>query len=608
MNMRAPGVGGPGGPNIRGPMGAGIREVGPASLRPPGPMGPPFRGRSGDWATGPPPPQQQWDRPNRMGPDEGSGWSGGEGGGGGEGAGPRDGGNQWNAPNKRMMHNMPPPGGQDQNWSAPRPGGSMMSPGGDHPPHQGGGPPFVRPPMVNLHRPPPASPGMIGAPRPPLGHPPPSSHMPGPRHPSMPGGGVEGAAGKRPPPPLGRGLSGRLGAPPNLSKPPPNLNKPPPASHTQGDVKKSLPPPATSPKPVNKPAGEERSNSEAPPSANVSTRDLLQDIDDLSDFSDDTDDLLNQDGGAVITEDHPTPSAEKKKSPVRPTTVDSNVAGATTPTTITESPSLAAAVLAGSNNDTFEEEETMDLEEISDDDLEDERQAKFNVCDALTINWSALAPSSHKSQTTTPSVGGVMSKFSTAAILSRIGVSTKYARSDVISGVLTKCSAVPGLGLHNVPFKDESIENGDSKTTMSDENRRVVEANDQRDIKIEEMEDDETTEETDETKNEVSQESALSSDERKKKVVVPAVVCNTGVVTLLKFKPLHLNSDARISGHPCETADDEKTLKKEVKLDTEAVNFLPSPSEEILQFDANSVALSAQRDINIRLVVIFFLE
>ncbi|CAL4094534.1 unnamed protein product [Meganyctiphanes norvegica] len=157
----------------------------------------------------------------------------------------------------------------------------------------------------------------------------------------------------------------------------------------------------------------------------------LQDtVETFSDFSDDADDILNQEVVGSMHDEESRGGA----SAVGGAGGDNSVGGPAT-----DSMAAAAVVDAASYEDLLEE--PCDFEEISDDELEDDRQAKFSVADALDINWAMLAadsrpvePNPDEAQAT-----GALARFNTANLFKRIGVSTKYARPHVIEAITKAC-------------------------------------------------------------------------------------------------------------------------------------------------------------------------
>lgn len=142
----------------------------------------------------------------------------------------------------------------------------------------------------------------------------------------------------------------------------------------------------------------------------------LQEKDTFSDISDDADDILNQEVGGYNDDDSRNLSSSQLED-------SRNLSRENGP----------------SYDDLLDDEEAIHLEEISDDELEEDRQAKFNVAGALDINWASLVrdtPATHE-----VAAGTALKRFSPAHLLARIGVSTRYARKEVIEKVRAVCAA-----------------------------------------------------------------------------------------------------------------------------------------------------------------------
>ncbi|RXG58943.1 hypothetical protein Avbf_09651 [Armadillidium vulgare] len=163
-------------------------------------------------------------------------------------------------------------------------------------------------------------------------------------------------------------------------------------------------------------------------SLNISSEPVLIEKDNFSDFSDDPDDILNQETMFSIcyTVDDEAADATKES----PTELLARFVGLyyEEKTAIKEGPSY---------EEILDEEERMDLEEISDEEFEDEKQAKFSVADALDINWSSLI--SDERARPPPIQGSALKRFRPLHLLARLGVSTKYARPEVLQKVTVEC-------------------------------------------------------------------------------------------------------------------------------------------------------------------------
>ncbi|KAK4327878.1 hypothetical protein Pmani_001685 [Petrolisthes manimaculis] len=159
-----------------------------------------------------------------------------------------------------------------------------------------------------------------------------------------------------------------------------------------------------------------RPDSPSPAPAEPDT--ALQEKDTFSDISDDADDILNQEVGGFIDED----SRNVSTSQIEPET--RNISRDNGP----------------SYDDLLDEEEETHFEEISDDELEEDRQAKFNVAGALDINWAVLVRDSAKSPAANEvAAGTALKRFQAHHLLARLGVSSRFARPEVVKKIRDAC-------------------------------------------------------------------------------------------------------------------------------------------------------------------------
>ncbi|XP_071519381.1 uncharacterized protein [Panulirus ornatus] len=160
-----------------------------------------------------------------------------------------------------------------------------------------------------------------------------------------------------------------------------------------------------------------RRRTESPTAAAVEADTTLQEKDTFSDISDDVDDILNQEVGGFNDEDSRNLCSSQIED---------------------------ARNLSHENgplyDDLLEEEEETHLEEISDDELEEDRQAKFSVADALDINWALLVRDSSQVATNEVAAGTALKRFSAPHLLARLGVSSRFARPEVIQQIKEACS------------------------------------------------------------------------------------------------------------------------------------------------------------------------
>ncbi|MPC30339.1 hypothetical protein E2C01_023600 [Portunus trituberculatus] len=85
-----------------------------------------------------------------------------------------------------------------------------------------------------------------------------------------------------------------------------------------------------------------------------------------------------------------------------------------------------------------EEDEETHLEEISDDELEEDRQAKFNVAGALDINWAVLVRDTNKPSTNEVAAGTALKRFKAPHLLARLGVSTRLNKRFLCTSTETE--------------------------------------------------------------------------------------------------------------------------------------------------------------------------
>ncbi|XP_018011630.1 uncharacterized protein LOC108668882 [Hyalella azteca] len=239
----------------------------------------------------------------------------------------------------------------------------------------------------------------------------------------------------------------------------------------------------------------------------------------------------------------------------------------------------------------------------------------------------------------------------------------RYARPAVIGAVLARCRALPGPGLHHVITHDCEEGNGKEEKFSPippSEDQIPTTAKEVEPIHPDQKLDEKLTQDTamdvkmeamdvDEVKN-LTHDSTQENYNKNvdEKTVVPAVVCNAGVVKLLRFRPLvcsstgicgrknveigdifipkdgnckksrEIDGNLKNSGKKStEINEDFKNLQEERKdyqgsagggeRDGEVTGGdggglveAVAPGEEVLMMDTGSVALSARQDIRIR--------
>lgn len=205
----------------------------------------------------------------------------------------------------------------------------------------------------------------------------------------------------------------------------PSPAPPQPPEEEVATVAAAPPPPATSAETTAPPPPPEGAAATAPPAPQQSpapetttTTAALQEKDTFSDISDDVDDILNQEVGGFNEDDSRNISSSQ----------------------IEESRNLSRDN-GPSYEELVEEDEETHLEEISDDELEEDRQAKFNVAGALDINWAVLVRDTNKPATNEVAAGTALKRFKAPHLLARLGVSTRFARPEVVQSIRESCAA-----------------------------------------------------------------------------------------------------------------------------------------------------------------------
>ncbi|XP_013182926.2 zinc finger CCCH domain-containing protein 13 [Amyelois transitella] len=180
--------------------------------------------------------------------------------------------------------------------------------------------------------------------------------------------------------------------------------------------------------------------------------------DDLSEISDDPDDILERDdmGDHNNDEDSQTaPPADESTSKVegseKESTQDTSGAG--------EDKEL---------QEVKDEEDVtnLDFEEISDGELEEER-TRAGLGDALGVDWASLVADVHRREHTVPT-GGARDRWKPERVLSRLGLSLDMAGKDVVEKILHKnadtlAEAKSGETNSKENAEGKPIENGEQK-------------------------------------------------------------------------------------------------------------------------------------------------
>ncbi|XP_012254839.2 zinc finger CCCH domain-containing protein 13-like [Athalia rosae] len=165
---------------------------------------------------------------------------------------------------------------------------------------------------------------------------------------------------------------------------------------------------------------------------------------DLSDISDDPDDILNMEEEEIETPKLPLPNKV-------PEPTDKDVLP---PVPIQEPPQLSPKDIVEESIFTKEKDtnepiefrnieedniENMDFEEISDGELEEDiKTSGKGLGDALGVDWESLVKESQPRRLATITLDTAQSRWQCKAIFQRIGISVKYAGAEVIESLTKK--------------------------------------------------------------------------------------------------------------------------------------------------------------------------
>lgn len=163
---------------------------------------------------------------------------------------------------------------------------------------------------------------------------------------------------------------------------------------------------------------------------------------DLSDISDDPDDILNME--EEITTDNKCPIKKSIDNDRDSASVKSQELSHPSP-----KPPLDDGVFskdkdtaeAYSNKNNIEEEsmETMDFEEISDGELEEDIKTSCKgLGDALGVDWESLVKESQPRRLANTSHDNAQDRWQCKAVFQRIGISVKAAGHDLVEKLLNK--------------------------------------------------------------------------------------------------------------------------------------------------------------------------
>ncbi|XP_014235596.1 zinc finger CCCH domain-containing protein 13-like [Trichogramma pretiosum] len=199
---------------------------------------------------------------------------------------------------------------------------------------------------------------------------------------------------------------------------------------------------------------------------------------DLSDISDDPDDILNMEEEISV--------AENKNLPRKLADTDRDSASVKSQDLAHASPkALEDTVFKDKDSDAFshkniEEEsmETMDFEEISDGELEEDVKTSCKgLGDALGVDWESLVKESQPRRSTNTSLESVHNRWQCKAVFQRIGISVKAAGTDYVEKLLKKYSndesdplLLNDVALIHTALKREQIsQNTNLKTVLTDD-------------------------------------------------------------------------------------------------------------------------------------------
>ncbi|XP_063376543.1 zinc finger CCCH domain-containing protein 13-like [Cydia fagiglandana] len=149
--------------------------------------------------------------------------------------------------------------------------------------------------------------------------------------------------------------------------------------------------------------------------------------DDLSEISDDPDDILNR-------EDMMDPSMDEDSQAAQPMDESVKPDGSEKESTQDTSGAGDEKESQGAKND--EDVTDLDFEEISDGELEEER-TRAGLGDALGVDWASLVADVHRREQTAPT-GGARDRWKPERVLARLGLSVHMAGKDTVQDILHK--------------------------------------------------------------------------------------------------------------------------------------------------------------------------
>lgn len=151
--------------------------------------------------------------------------------------------------------------------------------------------------------------------------------------------------------------------------------------------------------------------------------------DDLSEISDDPDDILNREDmvDQIIDDDSQTALANDE-GPSRPEGFEKE-----------STQDTSGATEDKESQDVKDDEDVtnLDFEEISDGELEEER-TRAGLGDALGVDWASLVADVRRREQTSVSSGGARDRWGPERVLARLGLSLQMAGKDMVQNILQK--------------------------------------------------------------------------------------------------------------------------------------------------------------------------
>ncbi|XP_028166734.1 zinc finger CCCH domain-containing protein 13-like isoform X1 [Ostrinia furnacalis] len=189
--------------------------------------------------------------------------------------------------------------------------------------------------------------------------------------------------------------------------------------------------------------------------------------DDLSEISDDPDDILNREDMAdqTMDEDSQTALPDEGTSKVEGSEKDS-----------TQDTSGAGEEKESQEAKDEEDVANLDFEEISDGELEEER-TRAGLGDALGVDWASLVADVRRREQTAPT-GGARDRWKPERVLTRLGLSIDMAGKETVQNILKKNAETMQAEKKPPVEKQDNAEQSDSveQNGQHDEGREEPEA------------------------------------------------------------------------------------------------------------------------------------